>query len=542
MASSSLLSLPFLGGRKGARGYGHIETGITHYFTPKMLLCILVPAVLIGLGFDMISHMFMAGEVALNFAILTVFTVAITLATLNNFNVYKNARFIKRMGDIIDHGKHNAEEVNELLARMPSEGSLFDTNHMEGCIKNIERFGHPNFTDSDARMIKSKLGQRIGEKRKSVSFLGGLLVMMGLIGTYIGLLHTVDTVGEVMQSMSNIGGDDSAMNSFIGDLARPLKGMGLAFSASLFGIAGSVMTQIYGNFCNSAQGEFVENFSRWFDDRIPKFTQADKDKKVFGKAASADDLRTWLAGFVNLSVQTNRKMGQLVNVLNASSQASIRSARAIDQLMMSQQSTHGLIEQMSTSMVEFGRRSTDSQGITQIQSDIADLKVSAREISSAIPSLAQALHNMNAAAGSTNNSVREGLLAISQTMRTQSADVGNLTHTLQTLPQALTQLAQTQQLLLRRLENLQGTPSNPVGADKDPLSMEMSGLSGDLNELMEQMNVGNSELFDEMFAMSDVDDDLSGELPEINFDDDEDDGSTTHPAGSPPFGVQDKDS
>ncbi len=522
MASSSSFLLPFMGRKKGEqpRGYGHIETGISHYITPKMLGCILIPTAFVLLNLDMIVHLFEAGEVALNFAILTVFAVAIVLATLNNLNVYKNSTFIKRIGEIIDHGKHNAEEVNELLAKMPHQGSLFDTNHMEGCIRNIERFGHPNFTDSDARMIKSKLGQRLSEKRKGVSFLGGLLVMMGLIGTYIGLLHTVDTVGQVMQGMSNIGGDDSAMSGFIGELAKPLQGMGLAFSASLFGISGSVLTQIYGNFCNSAQSEFVENFSRWFDDRIPKFTQADKEGKVFGKAASADDLRTWLAGFVNLSVQTNRKMGQLVNVLNASSQASIRSARAIDQLMMSQQSTQGLMEQMSTSMAEFGRRQTDTPGMTQIQSDIADLKASAREISSAIPSLAQALHNMNAASGSTNNSVREGLLAISQTMRTQSGDTATLAATLQNLPNAMTQLSQTQQLLLRKLETMTGTPSQPAGVT-DPFADELAGLSGDLNELMEQMNVGNSELFDEMFAMSDVADDMSGDLPTIDFDDDE---------------------
>lgn len=515
---ASLLALPFLKRKEDqGRGYGHIETGILHYITPKMIGMLTLLGLFVAMNFEMISHMFAAGEVYLNIAILTVFAIAMILATLNNLNVCKNSFFIKRIGDIIDHGKHNADEVNELLAKMPTQGSLFDTNHMEGCIKNIERFGHPNFTDADARMIKSKLGQRLGEKRKSVSFLGGLLVMMGLIGTYIGLLHTVDSVGEVMQGMSNIGGDGDAMGSFLGDLAKPLKGMGAAFSASLFGIAGSVLTQIYGNFCNHAQSEFIENFSRWFDDRIPKFTAADKEKTVFGKAASADDLRTWLAGFVNLSVQSNRKMGQLVSVLNASSQASIRSARAIDQLMMSQQSTHGLIEQMSNSMVEFGRRATDAPNMSQMQADIADLKASAREISSAIPSLAQALHNMNAASGSTNNSVREGLLMISQTMRTQSGDVNSLAQTLQNLPMAMTQLSQTQQLLLRKLENMQGTPSQPVGV-KDPFSDEINNLSGDLNELMEQMNVGNSELFDEMFAMSDVPDDMSDDLPTIDFD------------------------
>lgn len=499
------------------RGYGHIETGLSHYITPKMLGMVAILLLFITLNFEMITHMFEAGEIALNITILIVFTIAMTLATLNNLNVCKNSFFIKRIGDIIDGDKHTAAEVNELLAKLPGQGSLFDTNHMEGCIRNIERFGHPNFTDADARMIKSKLGQRLAERRKSVSFLGGLLVMMGLIGTYIGLLHTVDSVGEVMQSMSNIGGDGDAMSGFLGDLAKPLKGMGAAFSASLFGIAGSVVTQIYGNFCNSAQGEFVENFSRWFDDRIPKFTNADKDnkEKVFGRAASADDLRTWLAGFVNLSVQTNRKMGQLVAVLTTSAQASVRSARAIDQLMTSQRSTHGLIEAMSNSMVEFGRRATDTPGMNQIQNDIADLKASAREISMAIPALVQSLQNMGASSNATNNAVREGLMMVGQTLRTQQADVSQLSVTLQNLPDALNQLAQTQDLLMRRLETLQGTPSQPAGGE--PMGAEMTGLSNDLNALMEQMNVGNSKLFEDMFDMGD-----NIDVDAIKFDDEDD--------------------
>ncbi len=497
-------------------GYGTIATSPYKYFTPKMMIWLIMPLVLVIFNWETAVKYFLAGG-ALNVVILACLLIAMGIASINNKRLRSNAFFLKRMGEIIDGTEHGDAQVQELLGTLSKQGNFFDTNHMVGCIKNIERFGHPNFTDTDARMIKSKLGQRLSERRRSVSFIGGLLVMLGLIGTYMGLLFTIDSVGGVMMQMSNIGSDDAdAMSGFIGALAEPLQGMGLAFSSSLFGIGSSLLVQVYNNFCSQAQNEFIENVSRWIDDRIPKFTQADKDKRVFGKAASADDLRTWLAGFVNLSVQTNRKMGQLVSVLNASSQASIRSARAIDQLMISQKNTHGLMEAMSSSITELSRRSTDSPELTQMGRDISDLKSSAREISSAIPSLSQALQNMNAASSSTNNTMHEGMLSLGQTMRSQSSDVALLSSTLQSLPDALTQLAQTQNLLLNKLETMQGVPSQSSAAGVSDIDQEMSGLSNDLNHLMEQMNVGNSELFDNMFAMDDDDD---FQVPELDEDD-----------------------
>ena len=114
------------------RGYGQIETNIFHYITPKMILCFSVPTVGIVLGRETVWHYFIAGEVALNVVILIAFAMGITRAITNNLVVYKNARFLKRMGDIIDEGKGLPEQVHELLGKLRTQGNLFDTNHMEG--------------------------------------------------------------------------------------------------------------------------------------------------------------------------------------------------------------------------------------------------------------------------------------------------------------------------------------------------------------------------------------------------------------------------
>ena len=214
-----------------AHGYGRIKIGILHYITPQMIICIVIPVMIIAYTHELIFRYFMAG-VVLNSVIVVVFVTGISNAILNNYRVYRSAKFLNHLGEVIDAGHVKTEKVEWLLKDLRTNGKLFDTNHMEGSIKNLERFDHPNFTDTDARMIKSKLGQRVAEARKRVTFLGGMLVMLGLIGTYTGLLRTVDTVGAVMLKMSHISdASGDAMSGFIGALAEPLQGMGLAFSA-----------------------------------------------------------------------------------------------------------------------------------------------------------------------------------------------------------------------------------------------------------------------------------------------------------------------
>src|ERR1035437_2199239 len=156
------------------QGYGRIKAGIFHYITPQMIGCILLVTLLVVAKHELLYRYFMAG-VYLNSIIVVVFITGISSALVNNFRVYRNAKFLNDFASIIDKGNATPEDVEFLLKDVRVNGKLFDTNHMEGSIKNLARFSHPNFTDTDARMIKSKLGQRVNEARKRVTFIGGML-------------------------------------------------------------------------------------------------------------------------------------------------------------------------------------------------------------------------------------------------------------------------------------------------------------------------------------------------------------------------------
>ena len=102
------------------------------------------------------------------------------------------------------------------------------------------------------------IGARLDETRDTGRYLTGLLVFLGLLGTFWGLLETVSSVGKVIQSMK--AGADAALmfEDLKGGLAAPLGGMGISFSSSLFGLAGSLVLGFLDLQVGQAQNRFYE--------------------------------------------------------------------------------------------------------------------------------------------------------------------------------------------------------------------------------------------------------------------------------------------
>src|SRR6478672_7234867 len=104
-----------------------------------------------------------------------------------------------------------------------------------------DRMGRMAMSSQMMRGILDSIATRLDEARDISRYMTGLLVFLGLLGTFWGLIETVGSVGRVIQSL-NIGGDAGAMlDSLKEGLAAPLSGMGISFSSSLFGLAGSLV-------------------------------------------------------------------------------------------------------------------------------------------------------------------------------------------------------------------------------------------------------------------------------------------------------------
>jgi hypothetical protein len=126
-----------------------------------------------------------------------------------------------------------------------------------------DRVGRVAISAQTMRAFLDSLATRLDEARDISRYLTGLLVFLGLLGTFWGLIETVGSVGGIINNL-NVGGDaDTVFNALKEGLAAPLGGMGISFSSSLFGLAGSLILGFLDLQTSQAQNRFYTNLEDW---------------------------------------------------------------------------------------------------------------------------------------------------------------------------------------------------------------------------------------------------------------------------------------
>jgi hypothetical protein len=114
------------------------------------------------------------------------------------------------------------------------------------------------------RSLLDSLASRLDESRDLVRYLVGLLIFLGLLGTFWGLLATVSSVGDAIKNLDVTSTQSSSVfEELKTGLQRPLAGMGLSFASSLFGLAGSLILGFMDLKASQAQNRFYHNFEDW---------------------------------------------------------------------------------------------------------------------------------------------------------------------------------------------------------------------------------------------------------------------------------------
>lgn len=127
-----------------------------------------------------------------------------------------------------------------------------------------DRTGHLSLATGSARTLLDSVASRLDEQRETTRYLVGLLVFLGLLGTFWGLLHTVSSVGNTIGSLDTGGGENVMLFDQLKEgLAGPLAGMGIAFSSSLFGLAGSLILGFLDLQAGHAQSRFYNELEDW---------------------------------------------------------------------------------------------------------------------------------------------------------------------------------------------------------------------------------------------------------------------------------------
>lgn len=124
--------------------------------------------------------------------------------------------------------------------------------------------GRVSLSATSLQTLLDGIASRLDEARETSRYLIGVLVFLGLLGTFYGLLETVRSVGGVIGAL-NVGGGDlaRAFADLKAGLELPLHGMATAFSSSLFGLAGSLVIGFLDLQAGQAQNRFYNDLEEW---------------------------------------------------------------------------------------------------------------------------------------------------------------------------------------------------------------------------------------------------------------------------------------
>jgi hypothetical protein len=133
------------------------------------------------------------------------------------------------------------------------------------------------------RSLLDGIASRLDESRELSRYMTGLLIFLGLLGTFWGLLRTVGAVSDVIGGMTVTSGDLAAtFEQLKTSLTKPLAGMGTAFSASMFGLSGALVLGFLDLTAGQAQNRFFNELEEWLAGltRLSSGALADGDAPV----------------------------------------------------------------------------------------------------------------------------------------------------------------------------------------------------------------------------------------------------------------------
>jgi len=234
-------------------------------------------------------------------------------------------------------GRQSATPAPKLLAPMASMLAGREEHRRDG----MSRF---TLSATAMRSLLDGIASRLDESRELSRYMTGLLIFLGLLGTFWGLLKTVHSVSEVIGGMTAGSGDLNMMfEQLKSGLTKPLAGMGTAFSASMFGLAGALVLGFLDLTAGQAQNRFFNELEEWLagltrlssgalaegEGSVPVYVQALLEQT----AENMEGLQRILArgeegrAQANQAVMTlNERIGMLSDTMRANQQLMLRIA------------------------------------------------------------------------------------------------------------------------------------------------------------------------------------------------------------------------
>ncbi len=218
-------------------------------FINRMIIFLVLAAIAVGFAYEIVLRIFMYNPI-LNGLILSVLLVGAVYVFRRVFSLKPEIRWIEAFRT--SQPGFSLQAAPRLLAPVAS------------ALGEHERRGRVTLPAISVRYLLDSISARLDESRDISRYQIGLLIFLGLLGTFWGLLETIGSVGQVINELSVGEGDlVTVFEELKSGLAAPMAGMGTAFSSSLFGLAGSLILGFLDLQASQAQNSFYNEMEEW---------------------------------------------------------------------------------------------------------------------------------------------------------------------------------------------------------------------------------------------------------------------------------------
>ena len=275
-----------------------------HRYLIRMLVFLLMVGAIAGLLYAPLFRAFM-GNPALNGVILGALLLGIIYSFRQILRLDPERRWLM---NVQKSGKLDSRQVKPVL--LATVYAMLADQRQESQLSALS-----------LRSVLDGVAARLDEGREISRYMIGLLVFLGLLGTFWGLLQTIGAVGAVVGSIDTASTDfEAMMQQLKGGLDAPLSGMSTAFSSSLFGLAGSLILGFLDLQPGQAMGRFFNELEDWlsafarFNDR-PDTTDMNTGALATGMSEEAARALIHLGNAIAAGEDNrNRVLEQLGNV------------------------------------------------------------------------------------------------------------------------------------------------------------------------------------------------------------------------------------
>lgn len=258
-----------------------------------MAIFLIIVGFLAAILYRQISSAF-ANNPGLNGLIFGVLAVGMLLIFIQVFGLMREVAWVNSFRQ----GNAELDAVREPVLLAPMKGLIGQSGR------------DMLLTTNSMRSILDSIANRLDEARDISRYLIGLLVFLGLLGTFWGLIETIGSIGNTIQSLDPASGDSAdVLDSLKAGLQAPLSGMGTAFSSSLFGLSGSLILGFLDLQAGRAQNRFYTELENW----LSSVTDMNFEHQMVGAAGasnSAEDIRLRLENLTQSLQQGGPAGGQ----------------------------------------------------------------------------------------------------------------------------------------------------------------------------------------------------------------------------------------